>query len=521
MNTAILILAMFTGVLQSVEPKVIQRVDPVYPPLARAARVSAEVKLSVVVNPDGSVKDVKITDGHTLLNNAAVEAMKQWKFGPTPTGGTVNVTVPFELPTPPAGQITGRVVDADGRPLPEMFVTLSKLYYRFGKRSWESLSGIQTDERGEYKIAAEPGEYLVTARLGGTKSDESDAAQSQRVFSPGTTDPATGVPVKVAVNSLAVADIRMPRLEDARGMKVSARILIPPLDEQPRAAVDIRLVRLDPQLADERLANASQRLENRTEIPIEFKNVRPGQYDLQVVFAVGSPGSVFSARLPIEVRDANIEGLVLRVHRNIELKGRVISEDRSIRLETLRLTLNRRSGVAAGGGNFQVAADGTVRMANVSEGTYNIAISGALGNAYVRDLRLGPSSIYTEGVVTVGSQPLPDLEVTLANGGSIDGMIETSTRAPVSNAQVFLVPDLARRQNPLFYKTGKSNSSGAFRFTGIAPGEYRILAFEVPQIEGAIESAEFLAQYEQRGVRVTLREGTALPALSIPVILKP
>jgi hypothetical protein len=161
-------------------------------------------------------------------------------------------------------------------------------------------------------------------------------------------------------------------------------------------------------------------------------------------------------------------------------------------------------------------------MSNVSEGTYTIAISGALGNAYVRDLRLGPSSIYPEGVVTVGSQPLPDLEVILAaNGGAIDGVIETSTRAPVPNAQVFLVPEVARRQNPLFYKTGKSNSSGAFRFTGIAPGEYKILAFEVLQTGGAIESAEFLAQYEQRGVRVTIREGTVLPALSVPVIPKP
>ena len=82
------------------EPRVLQRVEPAYPPLALAARVQAAVRVSVKVAPDGSVQDVSIMEGHQLLNTAAIEAVRQWKFTTSPSGGSTNVTLQFQLPPP-------------------------------------------------------------------------------------------------------------------------------------------------------------------------------------------------------------------------------------------------------------------------------------------------------------------------------------------------------------------------------------------------------------------------------------
>jgi len=73
--------------------KVKTRVAPVYPALARRSNVniSGTVKVRVVVAPDGSVKELNVVGGHPLLVNAAMDALKKWKFEPASeeSSGTV------------------------------------------------------------------------------------------------------------------------------------------------------------------------------------------------------------------------------------------------------------------------------------------------------------------------------------------------------------------------------------------------------------------------------------------------
>ena len=60
--------------------KVKSKVAPTYPELARRMAISGVVKVQVVVAPNGSVKSTKIVGGHPLLVNAAVDAVKKWRF---------------------------------------------------------------------------------------------------------------------------------------------------------------------------------------------------------------------------------------------------------------------------------------------------------------------------------------------------------------------------------------------------------------------------------------------------------
>ena len=122
--------------VQGAEPRAIERTEPTYPPLAVAARIEKTVKLSVKVNPNGSVADIKVVDGHPLLNSVALEAVRQWKFTTTPVGGTTDVEIAFKAPVPFNGSVSGKVVDPDGKPMPDVRVTARRINYRHGRPSW-------------------------------------------------------------------------------------------------------------------------------------------------------------------------------------------------------------------------------------------------------------------------------------------------------------------------------------------------------------------------------------------------
>jgi protein TonB len=64
------------------ERKIIHKVAPVYPDLARRINLTGSVKLVVVVAPSGSVKSSEPAGGSPLLIVAAEEAVKEWKFAP-------------------------------------------------------------------------------------------------------------------------------------------------------------------------------------------------------------------------------------------------------------------------------------------------------------------------------------------------------------------------------------------------------------------------------------------------------
>jgi TonB family protein len=72
------------NVLQS---KLIRKVDPVYPEEARSVQLSGKVILSVTVDEEGNVSDIKATNGHPLLDKAATAAVSQWKYSPTLLNG--------------------------------------------------------------------------------------------------------------------------------------------------------------------------------------------------------------------------------------------------------------------------------------------------------------------------------------------------------------------------------------------------------------------------------------------------
>jgi protein TonB len=84
------------------EPKKVKDVAPVYPPVALAARVQGIVILEAMLTPQGRVEEVKVLRGVPVLDQAAIDAVRQWAYTPTLVGGVpvsvvMTVTVNFVL----------------------------------------------------------------------------------------------------------------------------------------------------------------------------------------------------------------------------------------------------------------------------------------------------------------------------------------------------------------------------------------------------------------------------------------
>lgn len=70
------------------------KVTPTYPRAAQLARIGGEVELEALVDKDGSVKEVRVLSGHVMLRQAAVDAVRRWRYQPYRVDG-----VPIEYPT--------------------------------------------------------------------------------------------------------------------------------------------------------------------------------------------------------------------------------------------------------------------------------------------------------------------------------------------------------------------------------------------------------------------------------------
>jgi TonB family protein len=81
-------------------PTKIKDVTPVYPAIAQSARVAGAVTIEATIGPDGKVTDAKVVRSIPLLDQAALDAVRQWEYTPTLLNGEpvpvlVTVTINF------------------------------------------------------------------------------------------------------------------------------------------------------------------------------------------------------------------------------------------------------------------------------------------------------------------------------------------------------------------------------------------------------------------------------------------
>jgi TonB family protein len=73
------------------------RVAPVYPEIAKRMRIEGVIVMTVTVDAEGKVTDVKTISGNRTLSIAAEDAVRKWRFVPGTAGDTVQVSMNFAL----------------------------------------------------------------------------------------------------------------------------------------------------------------------------------------------------------------------------------------------------------------------------------------------------------------------------------------------------------------------------------------------------------------------------------------
>ena len=78
--------------------KLLRKVIPEYPAMAKAARISGIVRLIGIIGKDGAIRNLQLVSGHPMLARAALEAVQQWVYKPTLLNGNpVEVIAPIEV----------------------------------------------------------------------------------------------------------------------------------------------------------------------------------------------------------------------------------------------------------------------------------------------------------------------------------------------------------------------------------------------------------------------------------------
>jgi periplasmic protein TonB len=80
----------------------LRKLDPVYPTIAREARIQGNVVLKAIIDKEGSIQDLQLVTGHPMLVPAAIQAVKQWRYRPYLLNGQLvevetTITVIFAL----------------------------------------------------------------------------------------------------------------------------------------------------------------------------------------------------------------------------------------------------------------------------------------------------------------------------------------------------------------------------------------------------------------------------------------
>lgn len=84
------------------EGNLVRKVQPVYPPLAKTARIQGQVILHALISKAGNIENLEVVSGHPMLVQSALDAVRQWKYKPyvlngEPVAVDTTITVNFNL----------------------------------------------------------------------------------------------------------------------------------------------------------------------------------------------------------------------------------------------------------------------------------------------------------------------------------------------------------------------------------------------------------------------------------------
>jgi len=410
----------------------------------------------------------------------------------------------------PGATISGRVVDARGQGVRNVQVELRRPWYLEGWRllvEWNELVGrlqgvgkanragvVRTNERGEFTFSGlAPAQYYVRTNL----ADES-----------------TLKPINLRAGQI-VDDIRIPAPQSSpRRVTGSVR----DIDGSSVSEGQVSVTRRDAVPIYARPRVAAGLIENGL---FELLLPGPGKYVITAV-AADDPSDL-RGRREIDVRDADLNDVRMVLMNTFSVAGTVTFEGSlpaaNSRTDTLSLNLYPMSADLTAPSAIRFpAANGAFRFEKVMAGDYRVEVLPVLSvppssllpavfeNVFVKSVTLDGKDVLNEGL-HLEAAPRRNLEIVIStNGGVLDGSVLDADASPRANVTIVAVPSAPRRRRGDLYKYVSTDDEGRFVLTGLAPGDYKLFAFERVE-EGAWQDAEFIKLFEDRGTTVRVQEG--------------
>ena len=377
----------------------------------------------------------------------------------------------------PACVISGRVADPDGDPIPYASVEALQYGYHDGKKSLRNLSNTRTDDRGEYRLfGLAPGRYYVRAMLRG-----GPAGAFSPAFYGGGRDPAQARIVEASPAREAQSIDMM--LSHDTPHTISGRVVD---GETGQLAKNVYVTA---RTADG-FANGGPQLADSFAI----HGLPPGKY---ILIAQEFSGGVSKAgRMSVDLGSADLGGVQLTLVPGVNVQGTVRKGNAPPADAKIHILLEGEDY----SGDCEVTPDGTFHFPRVLPGSYRLVWSTPKG-VYVKSIRSGDRLLADDRIEITGN-PAPIAIQLSDDGGKVAGLVRNGAGEPVAGATVTLTSD------PSYdFWSAVSDEKGQFEIRDIAPGEYKLMAFDGAP-DGAPQDADFRKQFEKNAVKLQVLPST-------------
>src|ERR1017187_3792473 len=390
----------------------------------------------------------------------------------------------------PLGVITGRILDEDGDPIRQIQVQTMVYRYTAAGRQLSPRGSATSNDLGEYRIYdVPPGHYYLKASsfesMGGGSSGESYGTS----YYPGTRDPTAASIIEVGAG-LTLEGINLT-LRPTKVANIRGRVM------NPGNNLIVGLMKE---------GGGYNTGVNDPDGKFELQGVSPGSYILTAASTVG--GRNCSARLPIQVGATDLEGIELHLMPPVEVAGQIRIEGKtSDKLSRLNIALESGGRRAQSMASLGAKEDGSFVLQGLEPAVYQVSAE-APEELYLKAVRWGDRDVMQSGLdLTQGAAESKLVVVMSANGGQIDSVVEDDQSAPAVEATVTLVPSGAAPSRSLF-KFASTSPRGHFSMAGIAPGSYKLFAWEDADPNQVMYDPDFLKPFDSQAQSIEIAEGS-------------
>jgi hypothetical protein len=412
----------------------------------------------------------------------------------------------------PASSIVGVIRDSNETRIPGMVVqALKRGFDARGNPSLRLMASTVTDDHGQYRLIwLDPGEYFVSATppppqmspppIPPTPFGPPNVVAYIPTYFPGFVELDAAKPVRLGYGRDAVGI-------DFRVSRVGAMSVYGYVTSMQQGGVSTTAFFVPP---EDSTGVARYVGESAPSGSYGISGVVPGSY--LVSATLGNEAG--NMRVSVKSHPSGSLRIDLRIGPGITVRGRIFS-DTPVDLKNAQIHLSEMDPALPEAALVTITAAGEFAVPAVQPGSYIVQVEGLINDQYLKNSVFGAVDAL-ENPISVAYPAAPELQIQIASdGGRIAGAVFDRNDALFPNSEVILVPTSVSRFRFDRYRTAVTGDDGQFSIRGIAPGDYKLFAWENLEPNAHL-NVDFMRQYESMGMPVRIEpNGSAAVSLRL------